>query len=181
MFNSDFDNLKSNAVLPELSPVGIYNGLFWNSFSIVPVSDVPVSVGFRAHSPPNQIDNGIPERATNGTAYITSTYSGSNVTSFDFTGFFFGCAPDLVTGEVTLFDNCTVAVTGFKAETNQKVGPVKFKFEPSKLSPPMVFAKLPSPLFDGLNKATFVPTAATTTGKTQILALDNVQYNVTYS
>ncbi|KAL8782250.1 MAG: hypothetical protein Q9213_005553 [Squamulea squamosa] len=110
-FDSNFDELKTNAVLPELAPVGVYNQLLYYSFSVAPTPDISLPVGYQAHSPPNNIVNGIPERTTNGTAYITSEYAGSKVKSFDFTGFWFACAPDTVTGEAALADACTVDVT----------------------------------------------------------------------
>ena len=98
-------------MLPELSPVGVYNKLFYNAFSVVPRSNTGIDEGVVAHSPPNLIASGIPERLTNGTAFITSLYSGTPVESFDLSGFYFGCTPDAVTGEATLADGCVVTVT----------------------------------------------------------------------
>ncbi|KAG6988868.1 hypothetical protein G7Y79_00069g096600 [Physcia stellaris] len=107
-FDSSFDNVKSNAALPELNPVGVYNELLRNAFSVVPPSDTGIDEGLVAHSPPNLIASGIPERLKNGTAFITSLYHGSPVASFDLKGFYFGCTPDVVTGEATLADGCVL-------------------------------------------------------------------------
>ena len=107
-YTYQFDNIGSNAALPELSPVGVYNELLRNAFSVVPPSDTGINEGLVAHSPPNMIASGIPERPKNGTAFIISLYHYSPVESFDLKGFYFGCTPDVVTGEATLADGCVV-------------------------------------------------------------------------
>ena len=70
---------------------------------------------------------------------------------------------------------------GYKAGTNTIVGPVDFDFFPKTegLKVPMIFAELPS-TFTRLNNVTLVPTAATTTGATQEIGVDNVQNTVHY-
>ena len=70
---------------------------------------------------------------------------------------------------------------GYKASTNNKVGPVSFRYEPQYqgLVAPLVFAKLP-PTFVGLRNVTLKPTSGTTTSLNQEVAVDDVNYTLYY-
>ena len=94
-----------------MTSVSVYNKLSYNAFGVFPPSNTGIDERLVAHSPPNLIARGIPERLKNGTAFITSLYHGSPVESFDLKGFYFGCIPDVVIGEVTLVGDCVVTVT----------------------------------------------------------------------
>ncbi|KAL8786351.1 MAG: hypothetical protein Q9213_002848 [Squamulea squamosa] len=173
-----FDALKSSTLLPEAFPIGVYNAVLWNAFTLA--GPELLEAGLLSRSAPNRAVSGIPERLLNGTASVSpASYNGMKVKSITFRSFYFGCVPEKISAAIPLVDACIVTVTGYKTGTGSKVGPVDFKFVPQGLAAEMIQAKLPS-TFTGLGKLEFVPTAGTTTGLNQVMALDDADYTVEY-
>ncbi|KAL8652682.1 MAG: hypothetical protein Q9226_004166 [Calogaya cf. arnoldii] len=109
------------------SPVGIENRLFYNAFNRRACSlNGQTVTGLVAQSPPNVAATGITERIMNGTATISTQYT--NTKSFGITSLFIGLLITTGQGVATVPTNGTVKITGYKAGTNEVVGPTIFSF-----------------------------------------------------
>ncbi|KAL8828567.1 MAG: hypothetical protein Q9170_006546 [Blastenia crenularia] len=162
------------AVLPEVAPVGVYQGLAYSAWSFLNLAS-PTS-GSAPHSPPNAIATTlVAGQALGGTPTLTVAYTGTISIAFDLLSFFFGCLTPTGQGAVQVAEQCTILVAGFDA-SNKEVATATYTFTPpatNLVKPPMIQAVLPSS-FKGLHNATLIQSSPAT----QVLVVDNTRYNL---
>lgn len=172
---ANFDNLTASA-LPVLgSGVGTYEGITYNSFSLVDNADETVG-GVATHTEPNAILTSSEQQGTNGTPSLTIAKPYS---SLGLINFWFGCAAHTGEAVAGLALQCTITVAAFESSSDEEVALASFTFTPPAVSVttvPMIEAVLPSTfLLPGIEIVTIIQDDPTT----EALLVDSISYYLT--
>ena len=140
------------------SPLGIYEGLSYQDFSVSDPGLANESLAVAPESRPN-----IAIGLTSGASSVSIAYPGSKVKNFGLDNFYYGCNTALKNGEAEVAVSCNITVLGYKAGSTKPVASQTFEFNPSLLgilaSPP-AFGMFSSK-FQGLKYANFTITPST--------------------
>ena len=158
LFTADqpqFDDLPTIPREGQLSPVGIYKGINFETFHVASPGVLNESAaGLIPHSDPNVALS----LSNSATRYLLTTlYPSSTTKSLSLSSFYYGCAADLEQGEASVAVACTITATGFRAGSSAPYTTQTFDFTPAEavdVMNPLTFGKF-STKFQNLVYVTF--------------------------
>ena len=154
--STQFDTLPALPVEGRLSPVGTYMGLSYPNFDLH--STVGEVAGLLAQSGTVDIFGA---GSSNSPAAVTTSYPGSEVTSFALESFYYGCESNLDQGAAELPVKCTLKATGYRG--GAVVATQEFSFTPENdVLAPLAFGRFISD-FKNLQNVTFAQSPSTLT------------------
>ncbi|KAF2165928.1 hypothetical protein M409DRAFT_55294 [Zasmidium cellare ATCC 36951] len=174
-YNDSFDDLATTIVLPQLFPVGLYNGLSYGGVVVLRPIDGVASV--LPHSPPQHGGAAGPldllylgDLTLNTFATLTR---GNTVKSFDLQDFYWGFGTDTGT-TFGLAQPGTIYVVGYTVSGQELT--TTFSYVPdSTFNARLTFAQLPAGWVD-LQNVTFAVANSEPISERTYIALDNVRH-----
>lgn len=171
-----FDTLKTIPAAAELSPVGMYDGLKFNSLDVLQAGvagDVVVGLIPQSGSQVAVFD------VTNGiTTGNPSLVPASPYKSFSLESTYFGCSVDNVVSALGVPTACTVSFTAYKPGKNVAFQTINEQFNPTNLT----LAHLTKATFPDtwakMGKIEIAVVQGATTSATTALLIDNVKYDL---
>lgn len=140
-----------------ISPIGIYQDIFWQGMSLVQTTELTSKLGVVANSPHNCAAYSELDVATllQGQPSMMTNYQDSIVGRLDLYSFFYGCALGLQVSLLGVLIACTISIKGYwNDEGNNLVAKQSFKLKPSGASTQMVKAYVDA-RFKGLKRVDF--------------------------
>lgn len=165
---ANFENL-AGLPLVAVSPIGSYQDLNWNGFSLVKTGGIQNIVIVKPNTPNNLAAFG--GILGGGSASISST--GTSIDHFDLNSFYFGCALGTVVSVAGVPASCTITVRGFTDDAGTQLAAQEdfcYTVPTLNLSTGMVLATLP-PSFKNLRRVTYTVAGTATAG-----LIDTVAY-----
>ncbi|KAL9081616.1 MAG: hypothetical protein Q9159_007206 [Coniocarpon cinnabarinum] len=175
-FTSNFDDLTTSIVTPQLFPVGQYNGLGWGG--VVVLRPIEGAASVVPHSKPQHAGAAGPIDLLQLGQLTLNTFAtaqaADGVQSFDLDSFWFGFGTDTGT-TAGLAQPGTLNVVAYTASGSQ-LPVTTFSYVPDQtLNADLVFAELPS-TYKNLKNVTFAVASSEPISERTYIALDDVTH-----
>ena len=171
-----FDNIPTLPGVSQLSPVGDYDGLAFNSLDVLQAGVGGTGlVGLEPESGDQVAVNGLAKEVTTGTPSLVPVGS---YKTFTLESLYFGCSVNEVTSVAGVPTSCTIAITAYLPGSTVAYQTINEQFTPqSTLKSNLTQAILPKS-WQKMGKVDIAVVASATTEATTALVIDNVAYKL---